>query len=72
MSRPFTLRAASYRVCMECGAHRRFNPQTWEMTGPFYYEQAPPLAELYSEMSAAAAVAQPSRRAQRAQLKRAA
>lgn len=45
MSRPFTLQSESYRVCLECGAHRHFNTQTWEMTGPFYYE--PAAAALY-------------------------
>jgi hypothetical protein len=49
MSRPFTLREHSYRVCLECGAHRQFDPQAWEMTGPFYYEQAQATAELYSD-----------------------
>ncbi len=49
MSRPFTLRSESYRVCLECGAHRHFNTQTWEMTGPFYYEQAS--ASLYQNSS---------------------
>ncbi|HEX7999683.1 MAG TPA: hypothetical protein VF528_14950 [Pyrinomonadaceae bacterium] len=48
MSRPFTLRAKSYRVCLECGAHRRFNPQTWEMTGPYYYEASASASELYA------------------------
>ncbi|HEX8493897.1 MAG TPA: hypothetical protein VF658_13715 [Pyrinomonadaceae bacterium] len=52
MSRPFTLRTESYRVCLECGAHRRFNPQTWELTGPYYYEQSSP-TELYRNMNAA-------------------
>jgi hypothetical protein len=51
MSRPFTLRAESYRVCLECGAHREFDTKTWEMTGPFYYEHAP--ARLYQNFSAA-------------------
>lgn len=48
MSRPFTFSDDSYRVCLECGARRRFNPRTWEMTGPYYYEGAPSLLELYS------------------------
>lgn len=47
MSRPFTLDAKSYRACLECGAHRRFNSQTWEMTGPYFYETPASLAELY-------------------------
>ncbi|MBD0325326.1 MAG: hypothetical protein ICV68_02790 [Pyrinomonadaceae bacterium] len=48
MSRPFTLGAKSYRVCLECGAHRRFDAQRWEMTGPYYYEAADSLEELYA------------------------
>jgi hypothetical protein len=53
MSRPLTLRAGeSYRVCLECGARRRFDPQTWEMAGPFYYAQPAPLAELYRDSTA--------------------
>ena len=62
MSRPFTLGAKSYRVCLECGAHRRFNPQTWELTGPYYYEQAS-TAELYRNMNAAVEVT-PARHSQ--------
>ncbi|MDX6695817.1 MAG: hypothetical protein QOF02_3420 [Blastocatellia bacterium] len=71
MSRPLTLRASSYRVCMECGAHRRFNTQTWEMTGPYYYEQASPLAELYRGAGETVRV-MPARRAQPAPLRAAA
>lgn len=68
MSRPFTLqRAGSYRVCLECGAHRRFDLKAWEMTGPYYYEPAASLAEIYRNSAAAAAVA-PARRNQRAAL----
>lgn len=67
MSRPFTLRAKSYQVCLECGAHRRFNPQTWELTGPYYYEQASP-EELYRNTTAAVKVA-PARRSQQPALR---
>jgi hypothetical protein len=55
MSRPFTVRAESYRVCLECGAHRRFDPHAWEMTGPYYYEEQPQVSELYRNMSVEAA-----------------
>jgi hypothetical protein len=72
MSRPFTLRAESYRVCLECGAHRRFNPQTWEMKGPYYYEQASPLEELYRDTSAPSVTVARPVHAQRATLKAAA
>lgn len=51
MSRPFTLQSESYRVCLECGAHRHFDTQTWEMTGPFYYESA--AASLYQNTTTA-------------------
>jgi hypothetical protein len=52
MSRPFTLGGGSYRVCLECGAHRRFNLQVWEMIGPFYYETPGATTELYQGMAA--------------------
>ena len=57
MSRPFTLYSESYRVCLECGAHRRFNPQTWELVGPYYYEPKASTAELYRHEQAAVKVA---------------
>jgi hypothetical protein len=38
MSRPFTLSNESYRACLDCGARRRFDAHTWEMTGPYFYE----------------------------------
>lgn len=37
MSRPFTLEGESYRVCLDCGAHRKFDARRWEMVGDFYY-----------------------------------
>jgi len=37
MSRPFTHDAESYRVCLDCGAHRKFDQSRWEMVGNFYY-----------------------------------
>lgn len=40
MSRPFTLDKETYRVCMDCGARRRFDPVKWEMTGGYYYGKA--------------------------------
>ena len=64
MSRPFTLRAESYRVCLECGAHRRFNPHTWEMTGPYYYEVAASLETLYEDLNAETIRVAPVRRNQ--------
>ena len=40
MSRPFSRHGESYRVCIGCGAHRRFDPQTWNPLGPFYFKVA--------------------------------
>ena len=37
MSRPFTRDGESYRACLDCGAHRKFDPARWEMTGAYYY-----------------------------------
>lgn len=42
MSRPFSRHGENYRVCIGCGAHRRFDPQTWVARGPFYYKEANP------------------------------
>ena len=64
MSRPFTLHAESYRVCLECGAHRRFNPHTWEMTGPYYYESAASLEALYGNLNVETIKVAPVRRNQ--------
>ncbi len=72
MSRPFTLQAESYRVCLECGARRRFNAEAWEMTGPYYYEAAAPAAELYANLSHEAASAVTVRRKARPALRAAA
>jgi hypothetical protein len=46
MSRPFTLDKATYRVCMDCGARRNFDPVKWEMVGGYYYA-VPAANELY-------------------------
>ena len=40
MSRPFSRQGENYRVCIGCGAHRRFDTQTWDSRGPFYYKAA--------------------------------
>ncbi|HYY57523.1 MAG TPA: hypothetical protein VE842_09325 [Pyrinomonadaceae bacterium] len=37
MSRPFTLDCNTYRVCLDCGARRAFDPERWEMVGAYYY-----------------------------------
>ena len=36
MSRPFTHGIETYRSCLRCGMHRRFDLNTWKSSGPFY------------------------------------
>jgi hypothetical protein len=40
LSRPFSHQGQAYRVCMNCGAQRRFNLGNWKMQGHFYYQRA--------------------------------
>lgn len=40
LSRPFTNKSGSYRVCMECGARKAFDTKDFTSSGAFYY---PPL-----------------------------
>jgi hypothetical protein len=40
LSRPFSRHGESYRVCIACGARRKFDSQTWNSRGPFYYKAA--------------------------------
>lgn len=40
MSRPFSRHGEAYRVCIACGAHRRFDQKIWTSRGPFYYKAA--------------------------------
>lgn len=44
LSRPFTSREESYRVCLECGARKRFDTQTLKTFGSFHYPPAISLA----------------------------
>jgi len=38
LSRPFTKKGRnSYRACTNCGARKKFNTQSLQTTGPFYY-----------------------------------
>jgi hypothetical protein len=37
MGRPFTLAGETYRVCLGCGAHRRFDTESWNTYGPYYF-----------------------------------
>lgn len=43
LTRPVTYgRNASYRSCLECGARRKFNTDSFTTSGPFYY---PPMVK---------------------------
>ena len=37
LSRPFTTKKDSYRVCIECGARKVFDTQSFKTLGTFYY-----------------------------------
>jgi hypothetical protein len=37
LSRPFTGKRQSYRVCLECGARKEFDASNLKTFGPFYY-----------------------------------
>ena len=37
MGRPTTAGRETYRACVECGARRQFNTDTWQMEGPYYF-----------------------------------
>ena len=37
MSRPLSLYGQTYRTCLDCGARRQFNLNSWEMQGEYYY-----------------------------------
>jgi len=36
LSRPFTRGQETYRACLRCGMHRRFDIKTWKSSGRFY------------------------------------
>jgi hypothetical protein len=39
MSRPFTRDGETYRVCLRCGVHRRFDLDQWKTKGSYYREK---------------------------------
>ncbi len=39
VSRPFTRQGQTYRTCLGCGAHKRFDLNHWEDSGGFYYSR---------------------------------
>jgi hypothetical protein len=40
MSRPFSRHGETYRVCISCGARRRFDEKTWNSSGGYYFKPA--------------------------------
>lgn len=39
MSRPFTRDGETYRACLRCGVHRRFDLEAWKTKGAYYREK---------------------------------
>jgi hypothetical protein len=37
MGRPITADRETYRACLDCGARRRFDSDSWTTQGPFYF-----------------------------------
>ena len=33
LGRPFTDEGETYRVCLKCGSHQKFNPGSWKTVG---------------------------------------
>ena len=40
ISRPFITGKISYRTCLQCGARKQFNTETFKTFGDFYYPPA--------------------------------
>jgi hypothetical protein len=40
MSRPFSRHGETYRVCISCGARRRFDEKRWNSSGSYYFKAA--------------------------------
>jgi len=43
LTRPFSNNNSSYRVCIDCGAHKVFDPKSFKTLGNFYYPPSVPL-----------------------------
>jgi len=37
MGRPITASGETYRACVNCGARRCFDEETWKTKGPYYF-----------------------------------
>jgi hypothetical protein len=46
MSRPFTRDGETYRVCLRCGIHRRFDLEAWKTKGAYYRDKKVVRAEI--------------------------
>jgi hypothetical protein len=42
ISRPFTNKKGSYRVCLDCGARREFDTKSFKTLGKFYFPLSVP------------------------------
>ena len=40
LSRPFSDNRGSYRVCVDCGARKKFDTRTFRTFGTYYYPQS--------------------------------
>lgn len=40
LSRPFIEGKTAYKSCLDCGARKQFDPETFESYGTFYYPSA--------------------------------
>lgn len=40
VSRPFTRQGKTFRTCLGCGAHQRFDLSSWQSRGGFYHGRA--------------------------------
>ncbi|OYT73785.1 MAG: hypothetical protein CFK52_00005, partial [Chloracidobacterium sp. CP2_5A] len=58
MSRPFTVSQRTYRMYLNCGAHRAFDTQLWKMVGPYYVDR-PRIGTEYQPTFTTFTIAQP-------------
>ncbi|MBC7901075.1 MAG: hypothetical protein H7070_13610 [Saprospiraceae bacterium] len=40
LTRPFSDRNSSYRACLDCGARKKFDTQSFKTSGAFYFPQS--------------------------------
>lgn len=49
LTRPISDKNNSYRACLDCGARRKFDPNAFKTSGPFYY---PPIVKREADLLA--------------------